>query len=168
MLPLSNSDIGQGYNGPKTGDQDQGIEPWTHKKIMLQGRGCKPWTYQKDIRSCAWSCIQSCIESRLLACVQRTQKMHRMCKQLPHGTCPLDDGRRPARGMMARPSKKRTMQTVRKVMNQSRKICSLQNRSFLGTSSCTNLCRLLKVDSAYCKTPVEYILQKYSSCTFTW
>ena len=47
------------------------------------------------------------------------------------------------------------------------KICSLQNISFLGTTSCTNLCRLLQVESAYCKTPVENILQKYSSCTFT-
>ena len=26
------SDIGQGYNRPKTGNQVQGIEPWTHKK----------------------------------------------------------------------------------------------------------------------------------------
>ena len=24
-----------------------GIEPWTHKKIMLQGQGIKPWTNKK-------------------------------------------------------------------------------------------------------------------------
>ncbi len=41
-------DVGQGYTGPKTGNQDQGIEPWTHKKIMLQGKGIEPWTYKKD------------------------------------------------------------------------------------------------------------------------
>ncbi len=28
-------DVGQGYTGPKTGDQGQGVEPWTHKKIVL-------------------------------------------------------------------------------------------------------------------------------------
>ena len=25
-----------------------GIEPWTHKKIMLQGQGIQPWTHKKD------------------------------------------------------------------------------------------------------------------------
>ncbi len=43
------SDVGQGYSGPKTGNGGQGIEPWTHKKIVLQGQGFKPWTYQKYI-----------------------------------------------------------------------------------------------------------------------
>ena len=42
------SDIGQGYNGPKTGNQGQGIEPRTHKKIVLQGQGFEPWTHKKD------------------------------------------------------------------------------------------------------------------------
>ena len=38
---------------------------------------------------------------------------------------------------------------------------------FFGTTSCTDLHRLLQVKSAYCKIPVEDILKKYSSCTFT-
>ncbi len=58
-------------------------------------------------------------------------------------------------------------QTIQKIMRQSKKICSLENISFLGTTSCTTLYRLLQVESAYGKTPVEHILQKYSSCTFT-
>ena len=56
-------DLGQGYKWPKTGDQGKGIEPWTHKKIVLhgqgfepctsrkivlQGQGFEPWTNQKD------------------------------------------------------------------------------------------------------------------------
>ena len=32
---VSSLDVGRGYNGPKTGDQGQGIEPWTHKKIVM-------------------------------------------------------------------------------------------------------------------------------------
>ncbi len=44
----SGFDIGQGYTGPKTGDQGQGAKPWTHKKIVLQGQGFKPWTHKKD------------------------------------------------------------------------------------------------------------------------
>ncbi len=43
------SDIGQGYNGPKTGDQGQGIEPWTHKNIMLHGQRFKPWTHKNIV-----------------------------------------------------------------------------------------------------------------------
>ncbi len=42
------SEIGQGYTGPKTGNQGQGIESGTHKKIMLQGQGIKPWTHKID------------------------------------------------------------------------------------------------------------------------
>ena len=41
-------DTGQGYKEPKPGNQDQEIEPWTHKEIVLQCQGFKPWTYQKD------------------------------------------------------------------------------------------------------------------------
>ena len=41
------SDVGQGYNKPKTGNQGQQIEPWTHKKIVLHGQGFKPWTHKK-------------------------------------------------------------------------------------------------------------------------
>ena len=42
-------DVGQGYNRPKTGDQGQGFEPWTHKKIVLQGQGLKPCTHRKIV-----------------------------------------------------------------------------------------------------------------------
>ncbi len=34
---------------------------------------------------------------------------------------------------------------------------------FLGTTSCTHLGRLLQIELAHGKTPVEHILQKYSS-----
>ena len=43
----------------------------------------------------------------------------------------------------------------------------LAEHIFLGNTSCTNLCRFLQIESAYCKTQMEKILQKYSSCTFT-
>ena len=46
-------DVGQGYNGPKTGDQGQKIEPWTHNKIVLQGQVFEPWTYQKFVHAIA-------------------------------------------------------------------------------------------------------------------
>ena len=39
-------DIGQGYTGPIKGNQGKGIEPWTHKKIMLYGQGFKLWTHK--------------------------------------------------------------------------------------------------------------------------
>ena len=42
------SDIGHGYYGPENRWSGPGIEPWTHKKIMLQGQGIEPWTYKKD------------------------------------------------------------------------------------------------------------------------
>ena len=45
-LHVQPSDIGQGYNGPKTGNQGQGIEPLAHKK-MLQGHGFEPRTHKK-------------------------------------------------------------------------------------------------------------------------
>ena len=42
------NDLGQGFTGPKTGDQGQGTEPWTDKTIVLHGQGFKPWTYKID------------------------------------------------------------------------------------------------------------------------
>ena len=47
-LIVGASDIGHGYYGPENRWSGLGIEPWTHKKIMLQGQGFEPWTYQKD------------------------------------------------------------------------------------------------------------------------
>ncbi len=41
-------DVGQGYNRPKTGNQGQGTEPWTHKKIVLHGQGFEPLTHKID------------------------------------------------------------------------------------------------------------------------
>ena len=44
----SKTDIGQGYTGPKTGNQEQGIKPWTLEMITLHGQGFEPWTHVID------------------------------------------------------------------------------------------------------------------------
>ena len=48
---IAKIDIGQGYTGPKTGDQGQGIDPGTLENIMLHGQGFEPWTHKNQ--SCA-------------------------------------------------------------------------------------------------------------------
>ena len=48
------NDVGQGHTGPKTADQGQGIEPWTHEKIMLHGQGFKPWTHKNRSPARPW------------------------------------------------------------------------------------------------------------------
>ena len=69
----------------------------------------------------------------------------------------------------ARPTKKKmTMDRPFQQWCISQKDMFLAEHIFLGTTSCTNLCRLPQVESGYSKTPVEHILQKYSSGTFTW
>ncbi len=71
------------------------------------------------------------------------------------------------RQTMARPTKKWAMDRPFENDASVKKDMFCAEHIFLGTTSCTNLCKLLPVESAYCKTSVENILQKYSSYTFT-
>ena len=79
-------DVGQGYNGPKTGDQGQGIKPWTNKKIGLQGQGFEPWIHKKD-------CAYDRAHDRQYNCAydHKNQRAHGMHERVPHGTCLVDD-----------------------------------------------------------------------------
>ncbi len=184
---MSQVEVGQWCNRPKTGNQGQGIKPWTRKrlcckgrglncgttkKILLQGQGFKPWTYQKDIQlcagshiqlciqSCIWLHIQSCIWSWELACIRRAQ-IHEQNVQMTSTWIVTAGG-----WTTARPSdNSETNQKNRQWADYLKGDESIQKdmfpaeHIFFSTTSCTNLCRLLQVESAYCKTPVEHILQ---------
>ena len=105
------SDVGQGYTGPKTGNQGQGIKPWTHKKIVLHGQGFEPWTHKKKSRARPGvrtldrpkrSFLRLFTQS-LNAIMHTIVKFHvgtkyaQMHKWVPRGTCPLDNGQWPDR-----------------------------------------------------------------------
>ena len=54
-------------------------------------------------------------------------------------------------------------QTIQKYDTSVEKDILPAEHIFLGTTSCTNLGRLLQIELAHGKTSVEHILQKYSS-----
>ena len=142
-----------------------GIKLWTYKKIMWWGHRIKPWTYQKG------SCYQvrgSNPGRAKTSCMWGTWKHPQNALTSPTwnvsgGWCttvrPTDDSKTNHKRTTDRPFERWQISPARYVPAE---------HIFFGNTSCTNLSKFLQVSSSYCKAPVENILQKYSSCTFTW
>ena len=120
------SDAGQIYNGPKTGNQGQGIESWTAARSGV-------WTLDLPKRSCVQSCTRLLIWLHVwsweLTCIQKHAQMH---KWVPGGLHPLDDGWRPDQWTMTRLTKKQKTNRPFEIWWFSpEKICSIRDISFL-------------------------------------
>ncbi len=122
------------------------------------------------VHSCTWSLLQSCIQSQEIACLRETQKHAQNMLMTSMWNCWLDDRQQSNQWTMDRLTKKQpTMdRPFEKWCISWKRYVPCRTYLFLGTTSCTNLCTLLQVKSAYCKMHVENIRQKYSSCTFAW
>ena len=157
-------------------DQGQGIEPWTHERIVLHGQGFEPWTHKnqshakpgvRTLDRSKRSFVRSCTRA-LNAIVHAIVKFNvrtkhvQMQERVPRGTRPLDDGRRPDR------PKTRTTDRPFKNDEWSEKICSLQEHIFLSHHIMYQIMYiftgLISLQQYVCRIHTR----KCSSCPFTW
>ena len=153
MLWINVSDVGQGYTGPKTGDQGQGTKPWTHKKIVLHGQGFKPWTHKNRSRARpgVWTLDRlkrSFVWSWNFTCARNTCRCTNKFR-VERVRWMMDDGQID--------QKTDDGQNILQMMNDPKRYVPCRTCLFWGTTSCTNSCTFLQAESACNNTYVEYI-----------